>query len=357
MKILIKQKRWILFLALVAILATAFPNKAGARPQEAIVLLYFQGTGMDNAVLLEWATATEFETSGFVVNRANSEAGPYTEQIGFIPGEGDGIIGAEYEAIDDVNVVNGQTYWYILVEIENNQNQNESDPISVTAGVPTATPSRTPTTQATTPGQATSTPTPSRTPTTSPTTQSGSSTTPTNTPSTSQPTNQNGSPSQATSTSNNNSQANQSNNGTGNTGTTGIAEASAPNSNPYPDPQQTPSPTFVPDPGQTAEPESDAYPGPIGDGAVEDAYPAGSEFGTEGETAVTPQLQPDATSGPRSLSTQPPLDQQNPSDAEQVEPGSSSTLFLWIGFGAAFLIFIGGVIGSIYLFTRRSNQK
>jgi hypothetical protein len=56
------------------------------------------------------------------------------------------------------------------------------------------------------------------------------------------------------------------------------------------------------------------------------------------------------------LSTQPPLNQQTADDSDAV-PGRSNTLFLWIGFVAALLIFTGGVIGSIFLFTRRSNQR
>ena len=150
------NRRWILPLAFIVALIAILPNPVKALPQRAITLLYFQGTGQNNAILLEWATATEFETAGFIIKRADSESGPYDDltQIGFIPGEGDGIIGAEYDVIDDDNVVNGQTYWYILVEIENNGNQNPSDPISVVGGISaaTATPTQTPTTQSSTNG-------------------------------------------------------------------------------------------------------------------------------------------------------------------------------------------------------------
>ncbi|MFZ0546506.1 MAG: hypothetical protein WAM60_13760, partial [Candidatus Promineifilaceae bacterium] len=109
-----KRGRWLFILAFIIGLAAIWPSKVNALPQEVITLLYFRGTGQDNAIFLEWETATEFETEGFIVKRADSQAGPYTQldQIGFIPAEGGGIIGAYYHALDDVNVVNGQTYWY-----------------------------------------------------------------------------------------------------------------------------------------------------------------------------------------------------------------------------------------------------
>ena len=362
-----KKWRWTALLTFILALVVAWPNPATARPPQAITLLYFIGTGQDNAILLEWETATEFNSAGFTLERANHEAGPYVEleQIGFIPAEGGGVIGAYYQALDDVNVVNGQTYWYILVEIETDNSENRTDPISVTGGVatPTPTPSRTPTptrtptaaSQPTTNSQPSSTPTPSRTPTRTPTptpttAQSNTTPVPTNTSASQQPTTQSNPPSQPTATATNNTQSNS------NSGGVNVAQASSPGT-PYPAPIGTPSPTLVPDPGQTNGTPGDAYPAATqpNEGVQPEGYPASTE-NANGDTAVTPAIQPESTGGARAFSTQPQLDQQTEGDSD-AEPGGSNTLFLWIGFVAALLIFTGGVIGSIFLFTRRSNQR
>lgn len=367
-----QTKRLTLILAFMACLLaiTILPNRADALPTQAITLLYFRGTGMNNAILIEWGTATEFETAGFILQRANSQSGPYNnlDEIGFIPGEGDGIIGADYTVTDTMNINNGQTYWYILVEIESNGTQNPTDPIAVTGGVATATPTATAT--ATTPsgnGQntPTHTPTPSRTPTATATNPAASSPVPTGTQS---PAGSGSTSSSATTqppatsvsssaTGGSNSPTNGGSNGsTGSSGnstssTGNVAEASSP-TDPYP--VGTPSPTFVPNPNETIEPEevvpSEGYPAGVNPG---ESYPAGTTESTTPEQEVTP-FNPEFGGGePNPLSTQPPLG----SETADTAPGTSSTLFLWVGFTAALLIFVGGVVGSIFLFTRRSNQK
>src|SRR5687768_1681990 len=102
-------------LAAVWLLATwRLPAQANPGP-ESVDLLYFTATGLNNAVQLDWATASEFNTAGFMIERSLDAAGPYTvlDDIGFIPSEGGGIIGAVYEATD-YTAVNGTTYWYQL---------------------------------------------------------------------------------------------------------------------------------------------------------------------------------------------------------------------------------------------------
>jgi hypothetical protein len=360
MKLLDKKNwRWILLLAFIISLIAVLPTTVKALPQRAITLLFFRGTGQNNAVWLEWETSTEFETAGFIIQRANSQSGPYTDlgEIGFVPAEGDGIVGAYYEATDTDNIVNGQTYWYILIELENGGSENATEPIAVSGGVatPTATATNTATTQPTSnSGQATATATQTRTPTptntSQPTSQSPNSSSPTSTRPPSQATTQPGSPSQPAATA---QTVGSTSSGSG--GSNNVAQASSP-STPYPAPG-TASPTFVPNPQETIATDPAAYPPGEQEGqpGTIEGYPAATEA-IESDVSVTPAIEPQGGGEPRPFSTQPPLDQQDSGDTAD-QPGSSNTLFLWVGFTAALLVFAGGIIGSIFLFTRRSNQK
>jgi hypothetical protein len=149
----------------------AYPAEAGE--PTAVVLLYFRGEWVNNGVFLEWETATEFGTAGFMIERAGSATGPFAPllEIGLIPAEGDGITGAKYEATDTTAVA-GQTFWYILVEHETDGGINKTEAIEVQQGgqAPTSTPTPT------------NTPVPTHTPTSTATTSAGSSPPPTSTP-------------------------------------------------------------------------------------------------------------------------------------------------------------------------------
>lgn len=128
------RQQWVLILTMIAGLAIYQPDGVKARPHQQVpTLLYFRGTGLDNAILLEWETVTEINTLGFNLLRSDSKTGPYeiiNDQL--IPAIG-GIGGAYYDYVDD-DVVNGQTYWYILIVVKNDGTHNETIPISVTAG-------------------------------------------------------------------------------------------------------------------------------------------------------------------------------------------------------------------------------
>ena len=78
-------------------------------------LLYFQ---MDPSIQVEWNTATELETAGFNLYRSPTTDGEF-ERINskLIPSEGTGVTGAEY-TFDDKDVTTGQTYFYLLEEVE-----------------------------------------------------------------------------------------------------------------------------------------------------------------------------------------------------------------------------------------------
>jgi hypothetical protein len=126
-------------------------------------------------VYLEWETGTEFDTVGFFIARSNSATGTFTRISDFISHEGDTVVGAQYNYVDE-NAVLGNTYWYKLEELTTNQESEFYGPISVVAGVP-ATDTPTPTSTAT--ATRTPTATATRTPTATPTTKSATTAAPT----------------------------------------------------------------------------------------------------------------------------------------------------------------------------------
>jgi hypothetical protein len=100
----------------------------------AVSLVYFLAEAGDNRVFLEWETATEIETAGFIIKRSSiGSDGPFEQLFdlgdevdgtndGFIESRGNPQIGSYYTAIDS-SAQNGDTYWYQLVEISQDNMQ------------------------------------------------------------------------------------------------------------------------------------------------------------------------------------------------------------------------------------------
>jgi len=110
----------------------------------AIDLLYFRATSGEHQIKIQWATATELNTSGFYVLRSLSEESGYIRISSFIFAKGDSLSGGEYEFLD-VNVLNGVNYWYLLEEVDTNQGSSLHGPEHAIPLGPTITPSPTPT--------------------------------------------------------------------------------------------------------------------------------------------------------------------------------------------------------------------
>lgn len=81
------------------------------------------------AITIEWATASELDTVGFNLLRGGNSEGPF-EQINAktIPPSADPLTGGEY-SFDDTDVESGQTYYYMLEEIETSGGANQHGPI------------------------------------------------------------------------------------------------------------------------------------------------------------------------------------------------------------------------------------
>ncbi len=186
---MIKQPRILLILCgliLVAGLAL-WPGDWLSHAYANVTLVSFTATSLSGQpeIFIEWETATEFDTVGFFIARSDSASGMFTRVSDFLPHEGDTVVGALYDFIDETTVLN-QTYYYHLEVINTDQTIDLHGPIAAVAGVPatvTPTPSRTPTDTHTPTQTPTSTRTPTLTPTTRPLTATSTHTSaPTNRP-------------------------------------------------------------------------------------------------------------------------------------------------------------------------------
>ncbi|UCG23985.1 MAG: hypothetical protein JSW55_17945 [Chloroflexota bacterium] len=112
-------------------------------------------------------------------------------------------------------------------------------------------------------------------------------------------------------------------------------------------------------------PSATAYPGPIEDGPAgpydstpgaypaapptpivfpTDSYPAGSEAGHAVNGTPIPNIG-SQDAGPPTV---------EPSEIQDTKPEPIlGTIFLWLGFGAAFAVFISSIVAAIYYYDRR----
>ncbi|MBK9054781.1 MAG: hypothetical protein IPL78_28910 [Chloroflexi bacterium] len=351
-----------------------------AHDPQNVELLYFIGEGVVDGVKLEWRTATEYETAAFRMKRADSASGPFSyidvwqngQQVSIIPLQNPGFpeTGGLYEVVD-MDTLNGQTYWYTLIEVEANGAEIALETIAVVAGLvqsptPTgqviggggnpssATATATATATSTQPASPTPVPTTVNTlPAITPTTRANP-TGPTSTPPVI-PTNPVNTPISG---------------GGGSSGTTGsstnptpsgnqpIAQITATSSAAYPgrteetaalSPETTPeTETTYPDAQPTLSPEGNATAYPLGEtpleATVEGAYqgdstPVITDFSDSGEPGTSDNLPA-------------PVVSNNPATTTNSTRGR---IVLWVGFAAGLLIFAAGVFGTILLFTRKQN--
>ncbi len=141
-------------LAAVLALLIGLAAPGGQRALASVTLDYFRAHWQANleTAVIEWKTATELNTLGFIVERSTSPSGNFVAITDMIPAVGDQLAGWTYDPVadDPVNLTLGVTYWYRLVVINSNAPNDYIPPIAVLAGnentvTPTATTTRTPT--------------------------------------------------------------------------------------------------------------------------------------------------------------------------------------------------------------------
>lgn len=86
-------------------------------------------------IRIEWETETEVNTAGFNIYRREGDEGAFVqlnEQL--IPSEGSPVSGASYVFVDEA-VVNGQTYYYQLEDVEFDNTTERHEVFQYTAGI------------------------------------------------------------------------------------------------------------------------------------------------------------------------------------------------------------------------------
>lgn len=334
---------------LMSVMSLVLVGAAIAAPSLSVTLNYFRGESVAEGAHLEWQTSTELDTAGFRISRATNAGGPFQElgEIGFIEARGGPVSGDTYEALD-TTVVSGLTYWYRLIEIEQNSNEHVLRTATVTIGnEPTATLEAVATSddggngeneEDTQPGP--SNPTATATPSPSP---GATNQAPTNTP---RPTT--ATPAVSPTPDDDGDRALEA------SSVGDAVDAAAPTTNRQP--------TAV---AQVTE----AYPEPPADVTPEESYPGDPpEIETTPvltETTETEESYPappanetvpagPAAAGDNVVGSVPEADQSTENQPQQ--SGSLSRVLLWLGFGAALIIFIAGAVFSILLSTRKQRQ-
>ncbi|MCP4714236.1 MAG: hypothetical protein GY868_03890, partial [Deltaproteobacteria bacterium] len=98
-----------------------------------IELEAFSATRLSNEVNITWTTSAEINTSGFNLYRSESEQGSYTKiNTALIPSRGGPHSGETYHYID-TNVPENATLFYLLEEIDTDNNTARYGPVAATA--------------------------------------------------------------------------------------------------------------------------------------------------------------------------------------------------------------------------------
>jgi hypothetical protein len=105
--------------------------------QAAVTLVSFKAFPGDQQVLLEWETASESEMLGFYITRSGQQNGIYTRlNTDFIFTRGSDLVGRVYQ-YEDLNLTNGQTYYYKLEAVDISYHSEFFGPVSAIPRVPT----------------------------------------------------------------------------------------------------------------------------------------------------------------------------------------------------------------------------
>jgi hypothetical protein len=340
-----------------------------AAPPRSVGLLSFEATALANAVRLDWETATELETAGFIVKRSVN-SGPFISlpdigvpgfidaagnPAGFVIAIGGPAEGGIYQVMD-ADVQAGNDYTYKLIEVENDNNEIELEMQSVTfASAPTNTPTALPLVTTASDSTATATRLPDSTAPSIPTmipaataTQAANNGT-ANAPAAASPTMPTVVPASQPATATERSQGGDQGapNTTTNNNVLAQVETTATAVPPTPPETTTNGENGYPGIEAQSEPTAGpAAPTPVPLEPAVTAYPlATPSAGQDGATPVVPVI------GSQSDTNEANLSQGTGGRDQQL-----GRIYLWSGFLLGFLIFITTVVATILLFTRKRTQ-
>lgn len=100
-----------------------------------IELTSFTAVGGDAQVSLKWVTQSEIDNQGFILERSTEKAGSYQQIASYetnntLKGAGNSSTRQVYKFVDNGFLINGETYWYKLIDVDVNGVRTEHPVVS-----------------------------------------------------------------------------------------------------------------------------------------------------------------------------------------------------------------------------------
>lgn len=119
------------------------PGTNGTDQSLPVELTSFTAAGGDAQVTLKWVTQSEVDNQGFILERSQDKTGSYHQIASYendaaLRGAGNSSAQKVYKYVDNGFLINGQTYWYKLIDVDVNGVMTEHPVISAVPHVSSA---------------------------------------------------------------------------------------------------------------------------------------------------------------------------------------------------------------------------
>ena len=123
-----RRRSLVLGIALLALLAGTLYVWLGAPLPPAL-----QGL-QETELTIRWTTENEIDVSGYNLYRSDTPDGDFVQVNDEpIPPSSDPFITTEHTFVDDMGIVRGQTYYYLLETVDRTGNTRQEGPFPITA--------------------------------------------------------------------------------------------------------------------------------------------------------------------------------------------------------------------------------